>query len=145
MSPGPAASVVQRSRQRCVSMVAVGQFGCLTVDDLRLYAGAEDDVGRAVPTSDGNHGSSILGVADLADDVVHFVADDFFFPHVHRPFLLLAQFVVDVILNRPQQVANAGSQHRGVGVAPGAAPERPFAVPVRQFLDANWLAKNYFE
>lgn len=145
MSPGPAASVVQRSRQRCVSMVAVGQFGCLTVDDLRLYAGTEDDVGRAVPTSDGNHGSSILGVADLADDVVHFVADDFFFPHVHRPFLLLAQFVVDVILNRPQQVANAGSQHRGVGVAPGAAPERPLAVPVRQFLDANFALQDESE
>jgi len=145
VSPGPAASVVQRSRQRYVLAVTVGQIMRLAVDDFQLHAGAEYDVGRAVPADDGDHGVSVLGVADLADDVVHFVADDFFLHHIRRSFPSLAQFEVDVILNRVQQVVHAGPQHGGVDVAPGAASEGSLAVPVRQFLDANFALQDESE
>ena len=115
------------------------------MDDLRLHAGAEDDVGCTVSADDGNHGVSIIGVADLANDVVHFVADGFFLLHVHRSFQSLVQFVVDVILNRLQQVVHTGPQHGGIDEASGAASKGALAIPVIKFLNANFSPQDVGE
>ena len=66
----------------------------LLVDYLRLPAGAEDNVGLAVPSDDGDHGIFVLVVADLADDVVVHVTDDIFLFNMHSFYLLGLSLIV---------------------------------------------------